>query len=64
MNIGGLSASSAYQAAPSRVGLDRDGDHDNDAKESPAAKAQEAGGTSTASLPADPNRGRSLNITA
>jgi len=64
MNIGGLSASNVTQTSPSRVSVDRDGDHDNDATESSAAKAQETGGSSTAALPADPNRGRALNISA
>ena len=62
MNIGSVAAASSYQAAPARIGTDRDGDNDNDATESPAAKAQEA--SPALALPNDPNRGRTLNISA
>ncbi|MBY6264580.1 hypothetical protein EI613_22055 [Azospirillum sp. 412522] len=42
--------------------VDSDGDRDDDARESPAAQAAESRNAAQ-SLPADPNRGRSLNIT-
>ncbi|WP_434617181.1 hypothetical protein [Azospirillum sp. B2RO_4] len=48
---------------PAPTGIDSDGDRDNDTTESAAAKAAESRG-SAPSLPADPNRGRTLNITA
>ncbi|PGH54552.1 hypothetical protein CRT60_32815 [Azospirillum palustre] len=49
--------------ATATAGIDSDGDRDNDSRESPAAQAAEQRST-TPSLPADPNRGRTLNITA
>lgn len=50
-------------STPAPTGIDSDGDRDNDTTESAAAKATESRG-SAPSLPADPNRGRTLNITA
>ncbi|PWC46016.1 hypothetical protein ACHMW5_32860 [Azospirillum melinis] len=49
--------------ATATAGIDSDGDRDNDTRESPAAQAAEQR-SATPSLPADPNRGRTLNITA
>ncbi|WP_376958284.1 hypothetical protein ABNQ39_00580 [Azospirillum sp. A26] len=49
--------------ATATAGIDSDGDRDNDSRESPAAQAAEQRST-TPSLPTDPNRGRTLNITA
>ncbi|SMF67775.1 hypothetical protein SAMN02982917_3620 [Azospirillum oryzae] len=48
---------------PAPTGIDSDGDRDNDTRESAAAQAAESRG-SAPGLPADPNRGRTLNITA
>ena len=48
---------------PAPTGIDSDGDRDNDTRESAAAQAAESRG-SAPSLPTDPNRGRTLNITA
>ncbi|WP_042692590.1 hypothetical protein [Azospirillum sp. B506] len=50
-------------AAAAAPGIDSDGDHDNDMGESAAAQAAEQR-SAAPSLPADPNRGRTLNITA
>jgi hypothetical protein len=67
--IGGVSSSTpSYSpqqlqaAAPRAAGLDSDGDKDNDATESASVKASESGGALP--LPTDPNRGRTLNISA
>ncbi|MBP2310377.1 hypothetical protein GBZ48_20200 [Azospirillum melinis] len=57
---------SPLQSRPSTTataGIDSDGDRDNDTRESAAAQAAEQR-SATPSLPADPNRGRTLNITA
>ncbi|WP_377810034.1 hypothetical protein ABNQ38_21050 [Azospirillum sp. A29] len=54
---------SATATATATAGIDSDGDRDNDTRESPAAQAAEQR-SATPSLPADPNRGRTLNITA
>ncbi|CAO3354977.1 hypothetical protein [Azospirillum palustre] len=59
---------SPLQSRPSATGtatagIDSDGDRDNDSRESPAAQAAEQR-SAAPSLPADPNRGRTLNITA
>ena len=43
--------------------IDSDGDRDNDTRESAAAQAAEQR-SAIPSLPADPNRGHTLNITA
>ena len=48
---------------PAPTGIDSDGDRDNDTRESAAAQAAESR-SAAPSLPADPNRGRTLNITA
>ncbi|WP_042442402.1 hypothetical protein [Azospirillum sp. B510] len=50
-------------AAPAPAPIDSDGDRDNDTQESASAKAAESPGGAP-SLPTDPNRGRTLNITA
>lgn len=60
------SVPSPLQSRPSAAattGIDSDGDRDNDTRESPAAQAAEQRGGAP-SLPADPDRGRTLNITA
>ncbi|CAO3351696.1 hypothetical protein [Azospirillum melinis] len=49
--------------ATATAGIDSDGNRDNDTHESPAAQAAEQR-SAAPSLPADPNRGRTLNITA
>lgn len=64
MAIGSIGSSSLpFSAPPVQVAakgpslkLDKDGDYDNGAPEKGAASAP--------ALPADPNRGRTLNITA
>lgn len=58
------SMTSPLQSRPAAApGLDSDGDRDNDTRESATAQAAESRGAAP-SLPADPNRGRTLNITA
>jgi len=49
--------------ATATAGLDSDGDRDNDARESASAQAAEQR-SAVPSLPSDPSRGRTLNITA
>lgn len=56
-------SATATATATATAGIDSDGDRDNDTRESPAAQAAEQR-SATPSLPADPNRGRTLNITA
>ncbi|PWC81861.1 hypothetical protein TSH100_25600 [Azospirillum sp. TSH100] len=51
------------QTTAATQGLDSDGDRDNDTRESAAAQAAEQR-SAAPSLPTDPNRGRTLNITA
>lgn len=59
-----LPAASPLQSRPRpATAVDSDGDNDNDARESAATQAAEAR-SAAPSLPTDPNRGRSLNITA
>ena len=61
MSISAIAHSPPPQAAPaSKVAKDQDGD---EATETSAKRGQEAGATS-ASLPADPNKGRNLNVLA
>lgn len=50
-------------SAAATTGIDSDGDRDNDTRETAAAQAAEPR-SAAPSLPADPNRGRTLNITA
>jgi len=63
MNIGGPTASPPSMPAAQTARVDKDGDNDNDKTESAAAKAKEAQ-KQPAALPADTNRGRTLNTTA
>ena len=49
------------QQVPKVSARDKDGDNDNDGTEGKAAKAAEASGSAQA-LPADPNKGRNVNI--
>ncbi|PWC33419.1 hypothetical protein [Azospirillum sp. TSO35-2] len=58
----GLQTLASPQSRPT-AGVDRDGDNDNDATESAAMQARESSAPSL-SLPTDPNRGRTLNISA
>ncbi len=49
---------------PSQKVTAKDSDGDNEAAEKKAAKADEASKSSDTTLPADPNKGRNVNISA
>jgi hypothetical protein len=63
MNVGGPSATQPSMPSVQSTRADKDGDRDNDRTEGADAKAAEAQ-KHPPTLPADANRGRSLNTSA